>query len=66
MNIDKPLGARLGISAVLEFRDAAGNIIKSVDATASIPLSDLDLTVDEARNLIIQHEGADHGADDCK
>jgi len=63
MNLTNPVGARLGISAVLEFRDAAGNLLKTVDATASIPLSDLDLTVEEARELITNHEGASHGTD---
>jgi hypothetical protein len=63
VNISNPVGARLGISAVLEFRDAEGNIIKTVDCAASIPLSDLDLTVDEARELILNHEGVSHGTD---
>lgn len=50
------VGARLGISGTLEFKDKDGNVLKTVQMNGSIPLTDLDLTVDEARELINQQE----------
>jgi hypothetical protein len=56
------VGARLGLSGTLEFRDADGNILKSVDFTGSVPLEDSGLTVEQAQS-IINEQGTDHGSD---
>jgi hypothetical protein len=63
MHIPSPLGARLGLAGTLEFKDAAGNVLKRVDFTGSVPLADSDLSVEQAQQLITQQE-ADHGCDD--
>ena len=57
------MGAKLGISGVLEFRDAQGNLLKTVQMTGSIPLSDVGLTTEQAQTLIDSQEqsnGTDH------
>lgn len=63
MNFDSTMGAKLGVSGVLEYRDAAGTLLKTVEIKGAIPLSSLGMSVDEARDLIKQQENAD-GAHD--
>jgi hypothetical protein len=59
------VGARLGLAGTLEFKDAAGNVLKTVAFTGSLPLADTGLTADQAQALITQQEPK-HGTDDCK
>ena len=59
------LGARLGLSFTLECRDKDGNILKTIDCKGSIPLEESGLTIKQAQELI-DEQGANHGADDCK
>lgn len=57
----KPIGGRLGLSGTLEFRDATGAVIKTVDLIGSIPLSETGLTVEQAKQLVQgEADGADH------
>ena len=63
MHIPSPLGARLGLSGTLEFKDDAGNVLKRVDFVGSVPLADSGLSVEQAQQLITQ-EGAANGCDD--
>ena len=59
------VGARLGLSGTLEFKDAHGNVLKTVDFTGSVPLDDAGLTVEQAQELITK-QGAEDGSDDRK
>lgn len=52
MTHNAALGARLGLSGVLVFKDASGAVLKTVDMTGSVPLSDTGLTVEQAQALI--------------
>jgi len=63
MTFSAGVGARLGLAGTLEFKDAAGNVLKRVDFTGSVPLTDTGLSVEQAQQLITQQE-ADHGSDD--
>lgn len=56
------MGAKLGISGVLEFRDSQGNLLKTVQMTGSIPLSDLGVSAEEAQTIIDSQEPT-HGTD---
>jgi hypothetical protein len=56
----KPMGARLGISGVLEFKDKDGNILERVQMQGSIPLDALDLS-DEHKNALLESA---HAPDD--
>lgn len=56
------IGARLGIKGTLEFRNAAGKIIKTIDMNGSVPLEEAGLTVEQAQTLIEQQE-KDNGTD---
>ena len=58
------MGARLGMSFALEFRDAQGNILKTIDCKGSVPLSEAGLTAEQAQ-AIIDQQGSGN-ADDCK
>ena len=55
-----PIGARLGISGVLECKDATGAVIKTIEIKGSLPLSDLGITEQQARQLIEETHGTDH------
>jgi hypothetical protein len=57
------LGARLGLAFTLECRDKDGNILKTIDCKGSIPLSQLGIDVDQAKELITE---ATNGADSSK
>lgn len=50
------MGAKLGLSGVLEYRDKDGNLLKTVEISGAIPLSELGMSVDQARDLIQQQE----------
>lgn len=57
------VGAKLGLSGALECRDKDGNVLKVIHFNGAIPLADLNMTPDQARELI---EREANGADDCK
>lgn len=65
MSFATGVGGRLGIAGTFECRDAAGNLLKTIELRGAIPLEDLGLTVDEARQLVESQEKPD-GADDCQ
>lgn len=50
------IGAKLGIAFALDFKDADGNVLKTIQCKASIPLSELGLTPDSAQALIDEQE----------
>lgn len=56
------VGARLGLSGTLEFRDKDGNVLKTVDFVGSVPLEQTGMSVEQAQSLI---EGTNHGSNDC-
>lgn len=58
------MSGRLGLSFALEFRDAQGNILKTIDCKGSVPLSETGLTAEQAQ-AIIDQQGSNNG-DDCK
>lgn len=41
MNIPEPVNAKIVISGTFEFRDAAGNVVKTMELKGEVPLSDL-------------------------
>lgn len=45
-------GGRLGFEGALEFRDAEGRVLKVVQVTGSIPLSDLGVDEKQAAALV--------------
>ena len=63
MNIEKPVGARLGIAGTFEFRDAAGNVLKTMEVRGSVPLEEAGLTVEQAVELINSQKEGHHGID---
>ena len=65
MTFQTDLGARLGLSGAFECRDKDGNILKVIAFNGAIPLSRLDMTVEQAQQLVSQQE-ADNGIDDRK
>lgn len=56
------IGAKLGIGGTLEFRDKDGNILKTVQMSGSVPLSDIGISAEQAQELIEQQEQS-HGTD---
>lgn len=64
MNFQTGMGAKLGIRGTLECRNAAGEVIKTIEMNGAFPLEDLGLSVEEAQQLIDQQKGADHGTHD--
>lgn len=63
--METSIGARLGIAFDLEFKDAAGNVLKVVNCKGSLPLSETGLSVEQAQALIEQQEPS-NGTDDSK
>ena len=49
-------GAGLGISGVLEFRDKDGNVVGTTELRGVIPLTELDISVEEAQQIINETE----------
>lgn len=60
----QPMSAKLGISGTLEFRNKAGEIIKTVEVKGGIPLSKLGITEDQARQMVREQQEQGNGADD--
>ena len=62
------VGARLGLSGTLEFKDKDGNVIKRMPFAGSVPLESAGLSVEQAQELITAHQlkEAHHGRDDRK
>jgi hypothetical protein len=56
----QPIQASLGLAFDLDFKDADGNVLKTIQCKASIPLSELGLTPDSAQALIDEQE-SQHG-----
>lgn len=50
------IGAKLGIAFALDFKDAAGNVLKTIQCRANLPLSELGLTEAQAQSLIDEQE----------
>ena len=65
MNNAAGVGARLGLSGTLEFRDAEGRVLKTVEISGSVPLSDTGLSVEQAQEFI-NSQGATNGTDNRK
>ena len=65
MNNTAGVGARLGLAGTLEFKDAEGRVLKTVEINGSVPLSDAGLSIEQAQELI-NSQGATNGADDRK
>ncbi len=57
------MGGRIGLSGAFECRDKDGNVVKTITFSGSIPLSQLDLTEEQAQQLVNQQE-AGNGSDD--
>ncbi len=57
MNAEASIGARLGLAFDLEFRDAAGNVLKTVQCRGSVPLAETGLSVEQAQSLIEEQHG---------
>ena len=56
------VGGRLNIAFTLNFHDAAGNVIKTMDMRGAVPLS--DLPPDQAAAVIEQHKEQANGTHD--
>ncbi len=63
MNFKASMGARMGIKGTLECRNAAGEVIKTIEMNGEIPLSRLGLTVEQAKQLVEQQQESQDGAD---
>lgn len=46
------VGARLGIAMTLEFKDAAGNMLKRMPMSGSVPLAEAGMSVEQAQQII--------------
>ena len=57
------MAARLGIRGTFECRNAAGEVIKTIEANGAVPLSRLGLTEEQARELVQQQQEKPHGSD---
>lgn len=64
MSFTTGVGARLGLRATFVCKNAAGEVIKTIEAQGAIPLADLGMTEDEARALI--EKESQHGSDSGK
>lgn len=56
----KPMAARIGIRGTLECRNAAGEVIKTIEMNGEIPLSRLGLNVEQAQQLVEQQQEKAH------
>lgn len=50
----KQMTARLGIRGTFECRNAAGEVIKTIELNGAVPLTKLGLTQEQARRLVEQ------------
>ena len=55
------VGAKLGISLTLEFKDKDGNVIKRMPMAGSVPLEDTGMSVEQAQSVINEQKEDDHG-----
>lgn len=60
MSFQTGIGAKLGISGTLEYRDKDGNVLKTVQLNGAIPLADIGLSVEQAQQIVEQNNGPDH------
>lgn len=56
------VGAKLGISLTLEFKDKDGNVIKRMPMSGSVPLEETGMSVEQAQSFINEQQGASHGS----
>lgn len=63
MNFKTGMSARLGIKGTFECKNAAGEVIKTIDFNGSIPLERLGLSVEEAQTLVDNQSKGNHGPD---
>lgn len=52
----KPLVGKIGLSGTLVCKNAAGEVIKTIEMKGEIPLSKLGMTEDQARDFVRQHQ----------
>lgn len=55
------LQARLGIKGTFECKNAAGEVIKTIEMNGSIPLERLGMSVEEAQTLVDNQSKDTHG-----
>lgn len=55
------VGAKLGISLTLEFKDKDGNVLKRMPMAGSVPLEDTGMSVEQAQSFINEQKEDDHG-----
>lgn len=48
--------ARIGIKATFVCKNAAGQVIKTIDASGSVPIAKLGMTEDQARDFVQQQQ----------
>lgn len=58
------VGARLGLSFSLDFKDKDGNVLKTIHCKGSVPLEEAGMTAEQAQQLINEQGVVDHGTDD--
>lgn len=58
MSAFKPKGmtGKIGVKGTLVFKNAAGQVIKTVEMNGAIPISKLGMTEDQARDFVQQHQ----------
>lgn len=58
MSTFKPKGlvGKIGVKGTLVFKNAAGQVIKTVEMNGAIPISKLGMTEDQARDFVHQHQ----------
>lgn len=59
-----PMCARLGIKGTFECRNAAGEVIKTIELVGAVPLTTLGINEDEAHQLVREQKEKCDGADD--
>jgi hypothetical protein len=53
---------KLGLAFTLECRDKDGNILKTIDCKTAIPIEQLGLDVDQAKELITEATNGAHSS----
>lgn len=58
MTYEAKMTAKLGMRGTIECRNARGDVIKTIEFSGGVPLDRLGLSVDQAKKLVEQQEGA--------
>lgn len=58
MTYEAKMTAKLGMSGTIECLNARGEVIKTIQFSGGVPLDQLGLSVDQAKKLVEQQEGA--------